>query len=54
MESLPDHPGFLWRNPEPRSSYDVVIVGGGGHGRENGPEGLDAYLQTKSVYLPTD
>src|SRR5690606_6077257 len=29
---LPDHPDFLWRNPEPKSSYDVVIVGGGGHG----------------------
>ncbi|MFF5287876.1 sarcosine oxidase subunit beta family protein [Paractinoplanes globisporus] len=24
--------GRLWRNPEPRSRYDVVIVGGGGHG----------------------
>ena len=22
----------LWRNPEPKPSYDVVIVGGGGHG----------------------
>ena len=21
-----------WRNPEPKSHYDVVIVGGGGHG----------------------
>ena len=29
---LPDHPRFLWRNPEPRRAYDVVIVGGGGHG----------------------
>jgi sarcosine oxidase subunit beta len=29
---LPDHPGFLWRNPDPKPSYDVVIVGGGGHG----------------------
>ncbi|QWF84687.1 sarcosine oxidase subunit beta family protein [Amycolatopsis sp. CA-230715] len=29
---LPDHPDQLWRNPEPRRSYDVVIVGGGGHG----------------------
>ena len=29
---LPDHPEFLWRNPEPKKSYDVVIVGGGGHG----------------------
>ncbi len=26
------HPDFLWHAPEPRSSYDVVIVGGGGHG----------------------
>ncbi|MDR8020286.1 sarcosine oxidase subunit beta family protein [Nesterenkonia aerolata] len=31
-EMLPPHPDFLWRNPEPKSSYDVVIVGGGGHG----------------------
>jgi sarcosine oxidase subunit beta len=31
-EGLPEHPASLWRNPEPRSSYDVVIVGGGGHG----------------------
>ncbi|MBC7518317.1 MAG: sarcosine oxidase subunit beta family protein [Microbacteriaceae bacterium] len=29
---IPDHPDFLWRNPDPKSSYDVVIVGGGGHG----------------------
>jgi len=29
---LPEHPERLWRNPEPKSSYDVVIVGGGGHG----------------------
>jgi len=21
-----------WRSPEPKSSYDVLIVGGGGHG----------------------
>ena len=31
-EPLPDQPGFLWRNPEPKASYDVVIVGAGGHG----------------------
>ncbi|WAP53854.1 sarcosine oxidase subunit beta family protein [Streptomyces sp. S465] len=29
---LPDHPDFLWRNPDPKPCYDVVIVGGGGHG----------------------
>jgi sarcosine oxidase subunit beta len=26
------HPDFLWRQPEPRASYEVVIVGGGLHG----------------------
>ena len=31
-DQLPEHPDFLWRNPEPKRSYDVVIVGGGGHG----------------------
>ena len=31
-EPLPSHPDFLWRNPEPKASYDVVIVGAGGHG----------------------
>ena len=29
---LPEHPDRLWRNPEPRRHYDVIIVGGGGHG----------------------
>ncbi|TWH18736.1 sarcosine oxidase subunit beta family protein [Prauserella rugosa] len=29
---LPDHPDWLWSSPEPQRSYDVVIVGGGGHG----------------------
>lgn len=29
---LPDHPAFLWRNSTPKKHYDVVIVGGGGHG----------------------
>lgn len=31
-EQLPEHPAFLWRNPDPKPSYDAVIVGGGGHG----------------------
>ena len=22
----------VWRDPEPKSSYDAIIVGGGGHG----------------------
>ena len=29
---LPEHPEHLWHNPDPEPSYDVVIVGGGGHG----------------------
>jgi len=29
---LPQHPDFLWRNPEPRRHYSVVLIGGGGHG----------------------
>jgi sarcosine oxidase subunit beta len=29
---MSEHPPYLWRNPEPKRSYDVVIVGGGGHG----------------------
>jgi sarcosine oxidase subunit beta len=27
-----EHPGFLWRSSEPKRSYEVVIIGGGGHG----------------------
>lgn len=29
---LPEHPDRLWRTPDPKRSYDVVIVGAGGHG----------------------
>src|SRR6218665_1475191 len=29
---LPTHPAFLWKSPTPKKHYDVVIVGGGGHG----------------------
>lgn len=29
---LPEHPHWLWRTPEPKRAYDVVIVGAGGHG----------------------
>jgi sarcosine oxidase subunit beta len=31
-EHATHNPDFLWRNPEPRSSYDVIVVGGGLHG----------------------
>jgi sarcosine oxidase subunit beta len=29
---LPEQPDRLWRTPEPKRSYDVIIVGAGGHG----------------------
>ncbi len=32
LPDLPQHPDFLWHSPEPKRTYDVVIVGGGGHG----------------------
>ncbi|MCF8482734.1 MAG: sarcosine oxidase subunit beta family protein [Rhodospirillum sp.] len=33
-EAVTGHKGWkpLWRNPEPKPAYDIVIVGGGGHG----------------------
>ncbi|PVG80910.1 sarcosine oxidase subunit beta [Nocardioides gansuensis] len=31
--SMPgEHPEWLWRDPDPKSSYDAVVIGGGGHG----------------------
>ena len=32
MAAQDQHPGRLWRNPEPKRAYDVVIIGAGGHG----------------------
>ncbi|MBS0252387.1 MAG: sarcosine oxidase subunit beta family protein [Proteobacteria bacterium] len=33
-EALRGHTGWrpAWRNPEPKKAYDIIIVGGGGHG----------------------
>ncbi|HEY0577836.1 MAG TPA: sarcosine oxidase subunit beta family protein [Pseudonocardia sp.] len=30
--ALPEQPDWLWRSPSPKPSYDVIIVGAGGHG----------------------
>ena len=27
-----EHWPQLWRSPRPQSAYDVIVVGGGGHG----------------------
>ena len=29
---LPEHPAWLWRDSDPKASYDAIVVGGGGHG----------------------
>lgn len=31
-KQLPEHPAWLWRDPNPKSSYDAIVIGGGGHG----------------------
>lgn len=33
-EALNGHKGWtpVWRNPEPKRQYDIIIIGGGGHG----------------------
>jgi len=33
-QALTGHSGWSphWRSPEPKPAYDVVIIGGGGHG----------------------
>ncbi|WP_420565043.1 sarcosine oxidase subunit beta family protein [Thalassobaculum sp.] len=33
-EGLTGHKGWIraWRDPEPKKSYDVIVIGGGGHG----------------------
>ena len=33
-EALTGHKGWkpAWRNPEPKAAYDIIIIGGGGHG----------------------
>ena len=33
-EGLSGHKGWepAWRFPEPKESYDAVVIGGGGHG----------------------
>ena len=34
IEGLRGHTGWrpVWRHPRPQPAYDVVIIGGGGHG----------------------
>ncbi len=33
MAQMPgEHPEWLWRDPDPKPTYDAIVVGGGGHG----------------------
>jgi len=32
VEHASPHPDLLWRTPDPKPSYDVIIIGAGGHG----------------------
>ena len=34
----------VWRNPEPKKSYDIVIIGGGGHGLAAATNSQPAHL----------
>ena len=40
-----EHPDFLWRNPAPKRSYDVVIVG---------PEDIVAFISETCTLEPGD
>ena len=47
-KALPEHPDWLWRDPDPKSSYDAIVVGGGGHGLAT------AYYQAKKHGITND
>ena len=38
-----------WRDPEPKSTYDAVIIGGGGHGLE--PTGMIFFFAPTGQFL---
>ncbi len=49
-QGLIRHTGWkrAWRDPEPKGAYDVVLVGGGGHGLAT------AYVWTQSPHRNDD
>lgn len=52
-EALTGHKGWtpLWRNPAPKPAYDIVIVGGGGHGLATAYSLAKTYGQAKIAVL---
>lgn len=52
-ETLRGHRGWrpLWRDPEPQSSYDYIIVGGGGHGLATAYYLASTFSQARIVVL---
>ena len=52
-EALRGHKGWtpVWREPEPRPEYDIVIVGGGGHGLATAHYLAKAFGQSRIAVL---
>lgn len=52
-EALKGNTGWrpLWRNPEPKSDYDYVVVGGGGHGLATAYYLAKTYRQSRIAVL---
>ncbi len=52
-EALTGHKGWkpAWRDPDPQSGYDIVIVGGGGHGLATAHYLAKVYGKTRIAVL---
>ena len=58
-EALTGHKGWkpAWREPDPKPHYDIVIIGGGGHGLATAHYLAKVYKQKKisfAIILVTD
>ncbi len=53
-EELPEHPDFLWKNPSPKKSYDVIVIGAGGHGLATAYYGHSVGAPLAYAWLPIE